>query len=83
MEKLQLYTSIGRQRFIELARAAGATYKINEGTGVTVLINLEIFDNYMEKFRQPARPLKIWYKSNKECYIAAMHSTVCGCFSFL
>lgn len=50
--------SIGRQRFIELARAAGATYKINEGTGGTVLINLEIFDNYMEQFRQPARPLK-------------------------
>ncbi len=24
--------SIGRHRFIELARAAGATYKINEGT---------------------------------------------------
>lgn len=50
--------SIGRHRFIELARAAGATYKINEGTGGTVLINLEIFDNYFEQFRQPARPLK-------------------------
>ena len=50
--------SIGRHRFIELARAAGATYKINEGTGGTVLINLEIFDNYMEQFRQPVRPLK-------------------------
>ena len=50
--------SIGRHRFIELARAAGATYKINEVTGGTVLISLEIFDNYMEQFRQPARPLK-------------------------
>ena len=50
--------SIGRHRFIELARAAGATYKINEGTGGTVLVNLEIFDNYMEQFRQPVRPLK-------------------------
>ncbi len=30
--------SIGRHRFIELARAAGATYKINEGTGGTVLV---------------------------------------------
>ena len=39
--------SIGRHRFIELARAAGATYKINEGTGGTVLVNLEIFDNYI------------------------------------
>lgn len=50
--------SIGRHRFIELARAAGATYKINGGTGGTVLINLEIFDEYMEQFRQPATPLK-------------------------
>ena len=50
--------SIGHHRFIEMARAAGATYKINEGTGGTVLVNLEIFDNYMEQFRQPVRPLK-------------------------
>ena len=28
--------SIGRHRFIELARAAGATYKINEGTGGSI-----------------------------------------------
>ena len=32
--------SIGRHRFIELARAAGATYKINEGTGGTVRLLL-------------------------------------------
>lgn len=41
--------SIGHHRFIEMARAAGATYKINEGTGGTVLINLEIFDEYPHK----------------------------------
>lgn len=41
-----------------MARAAGATYKINGGTGGTVLINLELFDEYMEQFRQPAIPLK-------------------------
>ena len=58
MYKRQIIYSIGRHRFIELARAAGATYKINEGTGGTVLVNLEIFDNYMEQFRQPVRPLK-------------------------
>ncbi len=52
------YIQYCRHRFIELARAAGATYKINEGTGGTVLVNLEIFDNYMEQFRQPVRPLK-------------------------
>lgn len=50
--------SIGNHRFIELARAAGATYKINGGTGGTVLINLEIFDEYMEQFRQSAVALK-------------------------
>ncbi len=50
--------SIGHHRFIEMARAAGATYKINEGTGGTVLINLEVFDQYMEQFRQEPRKMK-------------------------
>lgn len=50
--------SIGHHRFIEMARAAGATYKINEGTGGTVLINLEIFDEYMEQFRQAPVSMK-------------------------
>lgn len=50
--------SIGHHRFIEMARAAGAVYKINEGTGGTVLINLEIFDEYMEQFRQASVPMK-------------------------
>lgn len=50
--------SIGHHRFIEMARAAGAAYKINEGTGETVLINLEVFDEYMEQFRQCAVPMK-------------------------
>ena len=50
--------SIGHHRFIEMARAAGATYKINEGTGGTVRINLEVFDEYMEQFRQSAVPMK-------------------------
>lgn len=49
---------IGHHRFIEMARAAGATYKINEGTGGTVLINLEVFDEYMEQFRQTPIPMK-------------------------
>jgi hypothetical protein len=50
--------SIGHHRFIEMARAAGAVYKINEGTGGTVLINLELFDEFMEQFREEAVPLK-------------------------
>ena len=50
--------SIGHHRFIEMARAAGAVYKINEGTGGTVLINIDIFDEYMEQFREEAIPMK-------------------------
>lgn len=58
---------IGHHRFIEMARAAGATYKINEGTGGTVLINLEIFDEYMEQFRQNPIPMKHpLFESGKE-----------------
>lgn len=50
--------SIGHHRFIEMARAAGAVYKINESKGGTVLINLEIFDEYMEQFREPPIEMK-------------------------
>ena len=50
--------SIGHHRFIEMARAAGAVYKINEGQGGTVLINLEIFDKYMEQFREAPVDMK-------------------------
>lgn len=49
---------IGCHRFIEMARAAGATYKINEATGGMVLVNLELFDEYMEQFRQEPVPMK-------------------------
>lgn len=58
--------SIGHHRFIEMARAAGAVYKINEGTGGTVLINLDLFDEYMEQFREIAVPMKnpLWSKEN-------------------
>lgn len=50
--------SIGHHRFIEMARAAGAVYKINESQGGTVLINLEIFDEYMEQFREAPVEMK-------------------------
>lgn len=58
--------SIGHHRFIEMARAAGAVYKINEGTGGTVLVNLEIFDEYMEQFREEPREMKnpLWKPEN-------------------
>ncbi len=60
--------SIGRHRFIEMARAAGAVYKINEGTGGTVLINLEQFDVFMEQFRENLIPMKnpLWRKSEEQ-----------------
>lgn len=46
--------SIGHHRFIEMARAAGAVYKLGDAQGGTVLINLELFDEYMEQFHEPA-----------------------------
>lgn len=59
--------SIGHHRFIEMARAAGAVYKINEGTGGTVLISLDIYDDYMEQFRENSVPMKnpLWKESEK------------------
>ena len=50
--------SIGHHRFIEMARAAGAVYKIGEAKGNTILINLEVFDEYMEQFREPPKEMK-------------------------
>lgn len=46
---------IGHHRIIELARNAGAVYKLSEGT---VLISLEIFDEYMEQYHLESTPLK-------------------------
>lgn len=50
--------SIGHHRFVEMARAAGAVYKIGTAKGNTILINLEIFDEYMEQFREPVQAMK-------------------------
>lgn len=50
--------SIGHHRFVEMARAAGAVYKIGDGRSATVLINLEIFDEYMERFHVKAVEMK-------------------------
>lgn len=57
--------SIGRHRFVEMARAAGAVYKMNGGT---VLVSLDIFDEYMEQFREKPVPMKnsLWKKDTKE-----------------
>ena len=47
--------NIGRHRFIEMARAAGAVYKLGDSEGSRVLIRLDVFDEYMENFRQKPR----------------------------
>ena len=53
-----LIYNIGRNRFIEMARAAGAVYKIGTAQGNTILINLELLDEYMEQFREPPTEMK-------------------------
>lgn len=50
--------NIGRHRFIEMARAAGAVYKIGDSGGSTVLVRLDVFDEYMEQFRVESVEMK-------------------------
>lgn len=54
--------SIGHHRFIEMARAAGAVYKING----SVFVSLELFDEYIEQFREERVPMKnpLWRKDD-------------------
>lgn len=49
---------LGKTRIMALAKEAGAVYKV----GNSALINTEIFESYLEKFREPSRPLPthIW-----------------------
>ena len=44
---------LGKTRIMTLAVEAGAVYKV----GNSALINTEIFEAYLEKFRAPSRPL--------------------------
>lgn len=53
-----LIYNIGRHRFIEMARAAGAVYKIGDSRGSKVLVRLDIFDEYMEQFREKPVEMK-------------------------
>lgn len=53
-----LIYNIGRHRFIEMARAAGAAYKIGDSKGSTVLVRLDVFDEYMEQFREKPVEMK-------------------------
>jgi hypothetical protein len=45
--------AIGKTRFMTLADEAGAIYKV----GNSALVNTEIFEQYLEKFREPSRLL--------------------------
>ncbi len=51
---------ISKSRIMVLASEAGAVYKV----GNSALINTDIFEMYLEKFKEPTRPLPkhIWNK---------------------
>lgn len=51
---------------IEMARAAGAVYKLGDGASGTVLVSLDIFDEYMEQFREMPVPMKNPLYNGKE-----------------
>ena len=55
---------IGKTRIMVLAAEAGAIFKV----GNSALINTKIFEEYLEKFREPARPLPkhVWNKINNK-----------------
>ena len=54
---------LGKTRIMTLAKEEGAVYKV----GNSAPINTEIFESYLEKFREPSRPLPahIWNDRNK------------------
>lgn len=47
--------SISRNHLMTLAQDAGAVYKI----GKSSLINTQIFEDYLERFREASRPLPV------------------------
>lgn len=51
---------LGKTRIMTLAAEAGAIYKV----GNSALVNTELFEAYLEKFREPARslPKHVWNK---------------------
>ena len=52
------YYRLGIKPVVRMAHEAGAVYKIGTAKGNTILINLEVFDEYMEQFREPATKMK-------------------------
>ena len=49
-QQAELIYSLSHKKLLELASDAGAIFRIDS----TVLINREIFDAYLERFREPA-----------------------------
>ena len=45
--------SIGKTRIMTMAKCANAIYKV----GNSALINTELFEEYLEQFHEPSRPL--------------------------
>ena len=51
-EQAELIYSISHKKMKDIAESAGAVYRLSD---VYVLINKEVLDEYLERFRQPAR----------------------------
>lgn len=49
----EIIYGLWKTRIMTLAYEAGAVYKV----GNSALINTDVFEEYLEKFREPARPL--------------------------
>ncbi len=45
--------SLGKTRFMALAKEANAIYKV----GKSALVNTELFEQFLEQYREPSRPL--------------------------
>ena len=56
--------SMSKTHLMRLVTEAGALYKV----GNSALINTEIFEQFLEQFREPSRPLPkhVWNKLGKE-----------------
>ncbi|MCR5129332.1 MAG: hypothetical protein K6B69_14685 [Lachnospiraceae bacterium] len=51
-DQAEVIYSISHKKMKDIAEAAGAVYRLSD---VYVLINKEVLDEYLERFRQPAR----------------------------
>ena len=67
---------LGKTRIMTLAKEEGAVYKV----GNSAPINTEIFESYLEKFREPSRtlPAHIWNDRNKH-HISVQKNKVHQC----